>query len=196
MHILYLDSSARGENSLSRQLAERLVSRLEDATGSTVTKRHSHGLPFIDEVTVGAYYTPADQRNDAQRQSIAISDALVDELEAADVIVAAVPMYNFGVPASFKAWIDLVARVGRTFKYTDKGPQGLLQGKRFYAVVATGGTPLGGEVDFVTPYLKAVLGFIGITDVHVVGMDQYNPDAESKLVAGHGRVDAVELGFA
>jgi FMN-dependent NADH-azoreductase len=193
MHILHLDSSARGATSLSHQLAKRLADRLQQGAGATLATRHTYGLPFIDEVTVGAYYTPEDQRNQAQRDSIALSDTLVGELEAADVIVAAVPMYNFGVPASFKAWVDLVARVGRTFKYTDKGPVGLLQGKRFYAVVATGGTPLSSELDFVTPYLKAVLGFIGITDVHVVAADQYMPDAAAKLQRGYETVDAVVL---
>lgn len=193
MQILHLEASARRDTSHSRLLSRRLVARLQQ-TGGTVKHRDlADGLPFVSEQMIGAFYTMPDQRSDEQRATIALSEQLVDELEAADVIVAAVPMYNFGIPASFKAWIDLVARVGRTFRYTETGPVGLLQGKTMYVVVATGGTPLGSAGDFVSPYLRHVLEFIGITDVRFVGADQHMPDADAKLALGNAVVDALEF---
>lgn len=192
MHILHLDSTARGDLSLSKPLAAYLAEKLQSRHSASITHRDiAQGLPYIDAQMVGAYYTPAENRSDEQHAAIALSDTLVDELEAADVIVAAVPMYNFAAPASFKAWVDLVARVGRTFRYTDAGPQGLLKGKTFYAVVATGGTPLGGEADFVTPYLRHVLAFMGVTDVRVVAADQFNRDAEAKLAQVRQDIDTL-----
>lgn len=183
MQILHLDSSIRGDASVSRPIARHLVDKLRAQGDARVVYRDiAHSLPLIDAATVGAYFTRPEERSAGQKAAIALSDELVDELEAADVIVAAVPMYNFGVSAGFKAWIDLVARVGRTFRYTDSGASvGLLEGKTFYAVIATGGTPLDSKSDFVTPYLRRILEFIGITDVHVVAADQHMPDADAKL---------------
>ena len=101
-----------------------------------------------------------------------------------------VPIYNFGVPATFKAWADLVARAGTTFKYTDNGPVGLLSGKKAYLAVASGGTPVGSEIDFMTPWLKFFLGFIGIQDVTVVAADGImGGDGESKIANAHGEVE-------
>jgi FMN-dependent NADH-azoreductase len=172
MHILHLDASARVQTSNSRMLSRALVERLGQEYDVTITYRDvKSGLPYVDEMMIGAYYTAPDQRTDEQKSAIALSDALVDELEAADVIVAGVPMYNFSVPASFKAWIDLVARVGRTFRYTDTGPVGLLRNKTMYVLVATGGTAIGSDIDYVSGYLRHVLAFIGITDVHFVAAD-------------------------
>ncbi len=108
----------------------------------------------------------------AESQALSTSNELVDELLSADVVVLVAPIYNFGIPAALKAWVDQVARAGRTFEYTDEGPRGLVNGTRVIVVTASGGTPIGSEVDFAVPYLRHVLGFLGITDVDVVAAEQ------------------------
>jgi len=169
--ILHLDASARRAGSATRALSGAVVDRLA-GTDTRVTYRDlAPGLPVIDAAWVEATFTPADRRTDAQRQVLGLSDRLVDELAEADTIVIGTPIYNFAIPAALKAWIDLVARVGRTFRYTAAGPVGLLEGKRAIVAVASGGTKIGSEIDFATGYLRHVLGFLGITDVTVVTAD-------------------------
>jgi len=164
--ILHIDASARHAGSRSRSLSGEIVRRLRPAT---VTRRDlADGIPLIDEAWVGAAFTPAEDRSAGQRAALAVSDALVDELTAADTLVIGTPIYNFAVPGALKAWIDQVARVGRTFRYTADGPVGLLEGKRAIVVVASGGTELGSQIDFASGYLRHILGFIGIDDVTFV----------------------------
>ena len=110
---------------------------------------------------------------------MAESDALIAEVQAADVLVIGVPVYNFGVPAALKAWIDMIARARETFKYTENGPVGLLTNKKAYLVVASGGTEVGSAIDFATPYMKHVMGFIGITDVTVISAGQQMMDEKA-----------------
>jgi len=174
LRVLRVDASARGEGSVSRQLADRMLRELNDrAPGLSVVRRDvAAGLPFVDAAWVGANLTEPDVRDAAQRQALAKSDELVAELMAADVLLIATPIYNFGVPASLKAWIDQVARARVTFRYTEHGPQGLLAGKKAYVLVATGGTEVGSAIDFATPWLTFVLGFLGITDVEVIAADR------------------------
>lgn len=174
LRILRVDASARVEGSVSRQLADALISELgERAPAVSVVQRDvSLGLPFVDAAWVGANLTDPAARTAEQRQVLAHSDSLVEELTAADVLVVATPIYNFGVPASLKAWIDQVARARLTFRYTESGPVGLLSGKKAYIVMASGGTEVGGGIDFATPWLRFVLGFLGITDVEVIAADR------------------------
>lgn len=169
MTILHIDSSARTQGSVTRDLTADIVSKLG---GDVIRRDLTEALPQITEAWVGANFTPADDRDAAQRDTLALSDQLVDELKAADTIVIGAPVYNFGIPAALKAWVDLIARAGLTFKYTETGPVGLLQGKRAIIAVATGGTPVGSEIDFATGYLKHVMGFIGIHDVEVIAADR------------------------
>jgi FMN-dependent NADH-azoreductase len=169
MNILLIQSSARHEGSVSRQLATEAATRL----GGAVTLRElSDGVPFVDSGFVKATFTPPDDRDAADRAALAASDALVAELQAAEAIVIGTPIYNFGVPAALKAWFDQVARVGVTFRYTENGPVGLLEGKRAVIVAASGGTQVGSEIDFATPWLKFAMGFIGITDVEVIAAER------------------------
>ena len=139
-------------------------------------------MPQIDAAWIAANFTPSEDRNDAAREQLDLSERLVRELEQSDLIVIAAPIYNFAVPASLKAWIDQIARVGRTFRYTENGPVGLLEGKRAIIVVASGGTKVGSAIDFATPYLRHVLSFIGIADVEIVAADS--------LMGDPGRVNA------
>ena len=156
---------------MSRLLTRDLLDALEARHGDvSITRRNvAEGLPFVDADWVVATNTPEEDRTEAQRQTLAFSDELVEELVAADILVIGAPIYNFSVPASLKAWIDLVARVRRTFRYTENGPIGLLEGKKAFVLVPSGGVPVGSPVDFATPYLRHALSFIGITDVHIVG---------------------------
>ncbi|RKR03635.1 FMN-dependent NADH-azoreductase [Maricaulis maris] len=185
-HILRVDASMRHDGSVTRQLTETLVDRLSSGdTAVRITRRDLADNPpaYIDEAWIGANFTDADARSDAQKAVLARSDALVAELQAADTLVIATPVYNFGIPAALKAWIDLIARARVTFKYTETGPVGLLTGKRAILVVASGGTRVGSEIDFATNYMKHVLGFIGIHDVEIIAADQLGQGADEKLAA-------------
>lgn len=173
--ILRVNASARQEGSISRTLGDRLTARLTEADPSArvvVRDLADEPLPQVTAAWVAANFTPDEDRTEAHRATLALSDALVAALKAADVVVISTPMYNFGIPAALKAWVDLVARARLTFKYTDKGPVGLLEGKKAYVLMATGGAPVHSPVDFATPYLRHVLGFLGITDLTVIAADR------------------------
>lgn len=191
-HILHINSSARTEGSQSRALSAKLIERLSNHT-TTVTQRDVgiNPPPAVTEDWVNANFTPAENRTDQQNQTLALSDEMIAEIEAADTLVLAVPIYNFGVPAAFKAWIDQIARAGRTFKYTENGPVGLLEGKKAYVVITSGGTESGSATDFATPYAKHALGFIGISDVEVVAADQLMLDAEGTLEKANNEIKAL-----
>jgi len=174
LRVLRIDASARVEGSVTRQLADQLVDGLATRVADlAVTRRDlARGLPFVDAGWIAANITDPDARSDAQRETLAGSDALVEEVRDADVWVIATPIYNFGVPASLKAWVDQIARARLTFRYTEQGPQGLLENKKVYILTATGGTEVGSAIDFATPWLKFVLGFLGIRDVEVIAADR------------------------
>jgi FMN-dependent NADH-azoreductase len=190
MTLLRIDASARMSGSVSRDLADRIIARI--APDAEVTSRDlAAGIPLIDEAWITANFTPAEQRSDAQRATLALSDALVAELVAADTLVIGLPIYNFGPPAAFKAWVDLVARVGVTFQYSETGPKGLLEGKRAILAVASGGTEAGSDIDFATGYVRHVLGFMGITDVTVVAADRLMIDAEGTMKKALGQIEGL-----
>ncbi len=175
--LLRIDASARTQTSVSRRLADTVAARL--APEQTLTRDLNMPVPHVDETWLAANVTPANQRTAEQRATLSLSDSLIAQLDAADTILISLPIYNFGVPASLKAWFDQVARAGVTFKYTENGPKGLLDGKRAILVVASGGTEVDGPIDFATPWLRHVLRFIGITDVQIVRSDRQmvDPDA-------------------
>ena len=192
MNILQLNSSARrvqdGQGSFSTRLASELVAALQQRhAGARVTVRDLGLNPHapMDEAALGALFTPADQRSAEQAARVAANDALIDELQAHDVLVIATPMINFGVPTQLKNWIDAVARAGTTFRYTASGPEGLVKGKKVYVVVAAGGMHRGQPSDGITPYLRTVLGFLGMTDVQFVYAEGLGmgPEAEAAGVA-------------
>lgn len=179
LNVLQIHSSGSRATSVTRRLSGELVEWLA-AEGASVTMRDlASGAPFVDESWIGANFTPADERTADQAAALAFSDSLVRELMEADIIVIGAPMYNFGIPAALKAWIDLVVRARVTFQYTDKGPVGLLRGKRAVIVAASGGTRFGTPADFAVSYLKFALGFIGISDVSVIAADERMIDADA-----------------
>jgi FMN-dependent NADH-azoreductase len=182
LKILEVSASAKQDGSISRLLTTDLIAALDARhAGVTVTRRDvAAGLPFVHEAWVAANYTPADERTPQQHQVLAQSDDLVAELFDADVLVIGAPIYNFSIPATLKAWIDLIARARLTFRYTDTGVEGLIKGKKAYVVVPSGGVRTGSPMDFATPYLRHALAFVGITDVEFVdapGADRDNGEA-------------------
>ncbi|WP_323777274.1 FMN-dependent NADH-azoreductase [Leisingera sp.] len=187
--VLHIDSSARTEGSVTRDLSAQIVSRL--GAGQVIRRDLATPLPLLDGAWIGANFTPADQRSDAQKQLLSLSDSLVEELKQADTIVIGAPVYNFSVPSTLKAWIDLVARVGMTFQYRETGPVGLLEGKRAIIVMASGGTQAGSDIDFATTYLRHMLGFIGITNVEIVAADAMSIDADGALAKAKGQIEAL-----
>jgi FMN-dependent NADH-azoreductase len=172
-HILHLNSSSRTDGSVTRDISARLVEQLQQQTDATVNQRDlAAGIDFIDETWVAANFTDPEQRSEQQKSALAFSDKLISELQSASHIVIASPVYNFSVPAVVKAWVDQVARARVTFRYTDNGPEGLLKDKKAYLVVASGGVPLGSEMDYATSYLRHILGFMGIDDVTLVNANE------------------------
>ena len=189
LNILRVDASARKSGSVSRDLTDKIVARYEGAGPvDVVTRDLTDALPFLDEGWIGANFTDDADRTAEQKEALGLSDTLVSELEAADVVLIGLPIYNFGVPAALKAWIDLVARRGVTFTYGENGPVGLLEGKRAIISVASGGTEVGSEIDFATGYIRHVLKFIGITDVIFVSADRLAIDPEATLKAADDAV--------
>ncbi|WP_119320389.1 FMN-dependent NADH-azoreductase [Capsulimonas corticalis] len=199
-NILLVTSSPRGEDSLSTQTARVFADKLQAAhTGATLTKRdvNADPSPHLAESLVHAIRRPAADRTPEDIAALAHSDSLVGELQAADIIVLASGMINFGVPSALKSWIDHIARSGVTFRYGPDGAEGLLKGKKLYLVLAYGGVYAEGPaqaMNFQEPYLKTLLGFLGLTDVEVVTIEgvAYGPEMAQKAVAAaNERVDAL-----
>lgn len=190
LRVLDVAASGRRKDSISRMLSADLIGALEARHDSIqLTRRDlAHGLPFVDEAWINANFTAPDERSAEQRAVLSDSDALVAEIQNADAIVIGAPIYNFGVPAALKAWVDMIARARLTFRYTENGPEGLLKGKKAYVVVTSGGVPVGSPVDFATPYLRQALAFVGITDVEVIGAEQLNSNAEESIDAARMRI--------
>ena len=167
--ILRLDSSASGADSVTENLNNLLVETLAATNpDAAVVARDLTTLPVLSAPLFAANGTPAGERTPEQQDLATLADALIAELIAADIVVIAAPLYNFGVPSAVKAWMDLVARAGTTFRYTESGPQGLLADKTAYVVSASGGVELGTDADFATPHLTLFLNFLGIDDVSLI----------------------------
>jgi len=189
--LLRLDASANPGESSSRQLGDYLIGQLKQSNSAleTRTRNLNQELSFIDSNWIAANFTANEERSNDQSARLGFSDRLIAELNWADHIVLTTPMYNFGVPATLKAWIDLVCRAGVTFRYGANGPEGLLKGKRVDIVVTTGGAPLGSRVDFVSGYLRQVFAFIGIDDVNIIGADQMNIDAQASFARAKAQIE-------
>jgi FMN-dependent NADH-azoreductase len=188
MNILHVTSSPRGGASYSNRVAARVLDELRQRNpGASVITRDlaRDPLPHIGEDFVAATRSPAGPQSDAQRNLLALSDTLVDELLAADIVVIATPMINFTIPSNLKTWVDYVARAGRTFSYSEAGPKGLVTGKHVILVAARGGVYAANPaLDFQVPYLKGVLAFLGMTDVEVLEVEgtAFGPEIAEKAV--------------
>jgi FMN-dependent NADH-azoreductase len=183
INILRLDASANPGDSSSRKLGDHLIAKLEGSYAKTNIRNRdlNLGLSFIDSSWIVANFTASQARASDQVERLTFSDQLIDELTWADQIVLTTPMYNFGVPATLKAWIDLVCRAGITFRYGENGPEGLLKNMAVDIVITTGGVPLDSPVDFVSGYLKQVFAFIGIDSVNFIAAEQMNVDAQASF---------------
>jgi FMN-dependent NADH-azoreductase len=197
MNILQINSSLRGTQSESTRVANAIVAKVAAANpGATVTVRDlgANPHPVLDEATLGALFTPADQRTAEQAARVALDDALIAEAQAADVIVIGAPMYNFGMPIQLKAWFDAIARAGVTFRYTESGPEGLLKNKKVYVATARGGIyPL--DADPQVPHIRMLLNFLGLTDhefIYSAGQAM-GPEAAAK---GQAEADAAVAALA
>ncbi|NRH29873.1 FMN-dependent NADH-azoreductase [Pseudomonas sp. MS19] len=176
-NVLVIESSARKQGSISRQLTADFVAQWQAANPAdqiTVRDLAVDQVPHLDSNLLGGWMTPADQQSAAEQAALQLSNTLTDEVLAADVLVLAAPMYNFAIPSTLKSWLDHVLRAGVTFKYTETGPQGLLTGKRAFVLTARGGVYAGSALDHQEPYLRQALGFIGIHDVSFIHAEGLN----------------------
>jgi FMN-dependent NADH-azoreductase len=192
VNILQINSSARswanGQGSQSTRLANELVEQLRAASpAATLILRDltANPHPPLDEATLGALFTPLEARSAEQHARVALDQALIDEIKAADVVVIGVPMVNFGITSQLKNWIDAIAKAGVTFTYTANGPVGLLEGKKVYAVLTRGGIYRDQPHDTQVPYLRQTLGFLGITNLEFIYAEglAMGPDAEAGALA-------------
>jgi FMN-dependent NADH-azoreductase len=197
MNILQINSSVRGANSESKRVANNAVARLQAANpGARVTVRDlgSNPHPVLDEAALGALFTPADQRTPEQAARVALDDALIAEVQAADVVVIGAPMYNFGMPIQLKAWFDAIARAGVTFRYTETGPEGLLKNKKVIVSTARGGI-YPADADPQVPHIRMLLNFLGMLDATFIysAGQAMGPEAAGK---GQAEADAAVAALA
>jgi FMN-dependent NADH-azoreductase len=195
--LLQINASIQGENGQSSQLANRFVAawRTQHPAGRVLRRDlAADPVPHLTAERFGAFLTAPEQRNDSQRAIAQYSDALIEELRKADVIVLGLPMYNFGVPSQLKAYFDHIARAGHTFNYTAQGPVGLLERKQAYVFAARGGLYAGAPLDTQTPYVRDFLGFLGIKDIEFVFAEGLAIDAQrrdSALDAARAAIDGL-----
>jgi FMN-dependent NADH-azoreductase len=183
--VLIVHSGADHPESVTRTLANALLAKLAGPDDRVVHRTALEGLPVVTGAWVAASFGGGDQA------ALAFSDELVDEVLDADELVLVAPIYNFGVPAAMKAWVDQVVRADRTFRFTPEGVEGLTAVKRAWIITASGTTPAGSETDFNTTYLRTVLGFIGIHHVEVIAADQLRVDAPAAIARALAKIDAV-----
>lgn len=198
MKILHLISSPRGDASFSRKLGKNIVEKLQSANPDSTLQKHDLTnplFPHLEEVHLNSFFTPLESHTPEMTQAIKHSDEAITELKDADVIVLDVPMYNFGISSTLKSWIDHIARAGQTFRYTAQGPEGLVKNKKVYLAISTGGVYSEGAMkayDFTEPYLKATLGFLGMTDITAFRVEGTNmPDLKENAL--NKAVESVQL---
>ncbi|MCL4410398.1 MAG: NAD(P)H-dependent oxidoreductase [Firmicutes bacterium] len=186
MNILHLQTGLFGEQSVSRQLGDKIVARLQqENSDATVINRDLITTPIqhLDAEILLAGGTEVDAQTEKQQVELALTETLLEELFAADVVVIGAPMYNFSIPSQLKAWLDRVAQAGRTFRYTEAGPEGLVKGKKVYLASARGGIYSEGAaaaMEYQESYLKTVLGFLGMTDVTIIRAEGVNLSPEAR----------------
>lgn len=191
MKVLKINSSSNTHTSVTRKHVDAIINHLSTSNEVEVVDRDLaiNPPPFIDGNWLGAAF--AKEAAPEHEESLKVSNTLIDEVLDADVLVIGAPMYNFSIPAALKAYFDQIARAGRTFKYTESGPVGLVEGKKAYVVIATGGVALGSPYDFSKGYLQTFLGFIGVTDVEFVTLDEMMSKSAEKITAVEEAISAI-----
>ena len=182
MKIYQIDSSARKEGSTSRALAKKLLDKIKKPDDEVVYRDLDDEMVFVSGLTESGMKIEEKDQTEHHKKMFELSDKLVKELKESDVIIISSPIYNYGPPATLKAWSDLVARIGETFKFKENGRrEGLLRNKRAYLVITSGGTKLNSKEDFLTPWLKFILNFFGIEKVDIISADQMALDYEKSI---------------
>ena len=182
MKIYQIDSSARKDGSTSRSLAKKLLDKIKKPKDEIIYRDLNDEMVFVTGLTESGMNIDQKDQNENHKKMFKLSDQLVKELKESDVIIISTPIYNYGPPATLKAWSDLAARVGETFRFKSNGRrEGLLKNKRAYLVITSGGTKLNSDEDFLTPWLKFILNFFGIEKIDVICADQMALDYEKSI---------------
>ena len=194
MKIYQIDSSARKEGSTSRALAKKLLDKIKSPEDEIIYRDLNEEMVFVSGLTESGMNIEKKDQTDHHRKMFELSDQLVKELKESDIIIISAPIYNYGPPATLKAWSDLAARVGETFKFKPNGRrEGLLKNKKAYLVITSGGTKLNSKEDFLTPWLKFILNFFGIDQIEVISADQMALDYEKSIKEAEDQINKITL---
>ena len=194
MKFYQIDSSARKDGSTSRALAKKLLDKIKKPEDEVIYRDLDDEMVFVSGLTESGMKIEEKDRNEHHKKMFELSDKLVSELKESDIIIISAPIYNYGPPATLKAWADLAARVGETFRFKPDGRrEGLLSNKRAFLVITSGGTKLNSNEDFLTPWLKFILNFFGIEKVDVVSADQMALDYEKSIKNAEAQIENITL---
>lgn len=185
MSIYHIDASSRSEGSITRGLSKMLVDKLMEKRNQKITYRdvgQAQGLNFLNREAVNGLFISNEKRSKEQKNALKASDNIIQEAKDNDTWVIGLPIYNFSMPSNFKVWADMLARARETFKYTENGPVGLLENKKVYVIIASGGTAIDSEIDFCTPWLRQFMKFIGVSDLTIIKADRYSKDKEVEVI--------------
>jgi FMN-dependent NADH-azoreductase len=192
MKIYQIDCSARKKGSASRDLAKKLLNKIKKSEDKVVYRDLDDEMLFVAGLTESGMSMPENEKTEHHKKMFELSDKLVKELKDSDIIIISAPIYNFGPPATLKAWSDLTARVKSTFKYSPDGKQiGLLENKKVYLIITSGGTRVGSKDDYLTPWLKHVLNFFGITNIQIISADQMSIDHEGSVKKAEEQINKI-----
>ena len=192
MKIYQIDSSARKEGSTSRALAKKLLEKIKSPEDEIIYRDLNEEMVFVSGLTESGMNIEKKDQTDHHKKMFELSDQLVKELKESDIIIISAPIYNYGPPATLKAWSDLAARVGETFKFKPNGRrEGLLKNKKAYLVITSGGTKLNSKEDFLTPWLKFILNFFGIEEIETINADQMELDYEKSIKEAEEQIEKI-----
>jgi FMN-dependent NADH-azoreductase len=192
MKIYQIDSSARKKGSTSRSLAKKLINKIKKPEDEIIYRDLNDEMVFVTGLTESGMNIDQKDQNENHKKMFELSDKLVKELKESDIIIISAPIYNYGPPATLKAWSDLAARVGETFKFKPNGRrEGLLKNKKAYLIITSGGTKLNSKEDFLTPWLKYILNFFGIEKVEIVSADQMALDYEKSIKEAEAQIEKI-----
>tara|TARA_B100001123_G_C15191869_1_gene979731 strand:- start:723 stop:1304 length:582 start_codon:yes stop_codon:yes gene_type:complete len=192
MKIYQIDCSARKEGSTSRSLAKKLLNKIKKSEDELIYRDLDNEMLFISGLTESGMKIPKENQTDQHKKMFELSDKLVMELKESDIIIISVPIYNFGPPATLKAWADLAARVNKTFKYNEDGRRiGLLEDKQVYLVITSGGTKIQGDDDYLTPWLIHMLNFFGIQKIKIIAADQMAIDYKKSIKEAEKQIENI-----
>ena len=194
MKFYQIDSSARKDGSTSRALAKKLLDKIKKPEDEVIYRDLDDEMVFVSGLTESGMKIEEKDRNEHHKKMFELSDKLVSELKESDIIIISAPIYNYGPPATLKAWADLAARVGETFRFKPDGRrEGLLRNKRAFLVITSGGTKLNSNEDFLTPWLKFILNFFGIEKVDMVSADQMALDYEKSIKDAEAQIEKIKI---